>query len=449
MKTKYLFITIAFASLFGACSRDEASLFDKSAAQRAQEALDNANDILVAPANGWEMIYFANNKDGYVIGYNVLVKFYKNGKVEATAKNDVTTKNKLLTDSSTWVIVSDYGPILSFDTYNKVLHAWANPDPEPEKSEKEKDYNTGDGYLGDYEFMIVHADANYIKLKGKKHGGYEYGDLEATYCYMYPLKEGTTAATYFSEVEAMQAKLFSNSNLLQWTDSKETYMLYYGSQGYFDLVTPGMTPSEDDDTYPFAVTRTGIHMSNGIHTNTDVVYTAESNKIKGETSTITIASIDTYFKNYIDLIGGKWIISLEDMCPSIQAAFEAADNQIKTIYNNKKKGGVKGMVLQKKASNNTFVLAYSYVGKGSTATTYYYRFKMECTGGRVKLTYLGPDDENAAKVIETLTDSETLIKSIEGDYNMVCDEAINPTLGIKMTNNSNAGLWIKVTGSVG
>lgn len=437
MKAKYLFIGLALASLLCACSRDEESLFDKSAAERAQEALDNANAVLVAPANGWEMLYFANDKDGNVIGYNILLKFDANGRVTASAKNSVTTGNKLLTDSSsTWVIKNDYGPILSFDTYNKVFHAWADPRED------------GDGLLGDYEFLILHADANYIKLKGKKRGGYEYGEYEAYYCYMYPLKAGHTADTYYSEVEAMKKKLFSNGNLFQWKDSKETYMLYYGDQGFFEITKPGKELSEDDDIYPFAVTRTGIHLTNGIMANTDVAFTIEGNRIKGETSSISIGALDAYFKNYVYFAGGKWSIDLANMCESIQTAYNAADSEIKTIYDNKKKGGVKGLVLQKKVSNNVFVLGFSYVGKGSTASTYYYRFQMESVGGRIKLTYLGPDDENAEKVIAALPASEVLIKSIEGDYNITCDEALNPTTGIKMTDNSNAGLWINLTGSV-
>jgi hypothetical protein len=107
------------------------------------------------------------------------------------------------------------------------------------------------------------------------------------------------------------------------------------------------------------------------------------------------------------------------------------------------------MRLQKKATNNVFVLAFSYIGKGSKATTFNYRFKMERTGGRVKLTYLEPDDENAGKILTALPTVETLIKSLEGDYNILCDEPLNPTLGTKLSDNSNAGLWLKITGSIG
>ena len=127
MKTKYLVIIGLLTATFAACSRDEESLFDKPAAIRAQEAIENAFDVLTSQEAGWEMAYFPN-LENTAKGYNMVVKFKKDGSVSATAKNSTTTMNKIVTDTaSTWQVKSDYGPILSFDTYNKVLHAWADP----------------------------------------------------------------------------------------------------------------------------------------------------------------------------------------------------------------------------------------------------------------------------------------------------------------------------------
>ena len=118
MKAKYLVIIGLLAATFAACSRDEESLFDKPAAIRAQEAIDNAFDVLTTAENGWEMAYFPN-LEASAKGYNMVLKFNKNGNVSVTAKNSATTANKILTDTaSTWAVKSDYGPILTFDTYN-------------------------------------------------------------------------------------------------------------------------------------------------------------------------------------------------------------------------------------------------------------------------------------------------------------------------------------------
>ena len=47
MKAKYLVIIGLLAATFAACSRDEESLFDKSASERAREAVENALDVQV------------------------------------------------------------------------------------------------------------------------------------------------------------------------------------------------------------------------------------------------------------------------------------------------------------------------------------------------------------------------------------------------------------------
>ena len=96
MKAKYLLLIGLFAATMVACSRDEESLFDKSAAERAQEAIENAFDVLTSAENGWEVAYFPNLETSSK-GYNMVWKFNKNGKVSATAKNSTTTMSEKLT----------------------------------------------------------------------------------------------------------------------------------------------------------------------------------------------------------------------------------------------------------------------------------------------------------------------------------------------------------------
>ena len=160
MKAKYVVMIGLLVATFAACSRDEESLFDKSAAERAREAVENANNVFTSAENGWEMAYFPNLESD-AKGYNMIGKFFENGSVSVTAKNGTTTGNKMKTDTaSTWVVRSDYGPLLSFDTYNDVFHAWSDPRQD------------GAGLLGDYEFLILKATPELVLLKGKKHSAY-------------------------------------------------------------------------------------------------------------------------------------------------------------------------------------------------------------------------------------------------------------------------------------
>ena len=192
MKAKYLVMIGLLAATFAACSRDEENLFDKSAAERAREAVENAFDVFTSAENGWEMAYFPN-LEADAKGYNMVLKFNKNGNVSATAKNSTTTMNKIMTDTaSTWAVKSDYGPILTFDTYNDVFHAFSDPQ------------ENGAGLLGDYEFLILKATPEVVILKGKKHSAYSV---------LRPMKN-ISLEDYFAASEKMMTDLFGNSNIV-------------------------------------------------------------------------------------------------------------------------------------------------------------------------------------------------------------------------------------------
>lgn len=189
MKNKPIILLLVLGLAFTACSRDEDSLFDQSAAERTEKALTNAFDVLTSAENGWEMLYYANPVNA---GYTVLLKFDEHGSVLAASRNPQTTKSVYREDNnSTWAIRADYGPILSFDTYNDVMHAWADPQSD------------GDGYLGDYEFLILEATPQLVRLKGKKHSGY---------CELHPMPKGQDWQAYFDEVYKLRDMLVTKND---------------------------------------------------------------------------------------------------------------------------------------------------------------------------------------------------------------------------------------------
>ena len=242
MKAKYLLLIGLFAATMVACSRDEESLFDKPAAVRAQEAIDNAFDVLTTAENGWEMAYFPN-LEADAKGYNMVLKFNKNGNVSVTAKNMATTANKIMTDTaSTWAIKSDYGPILTFDTYNDVFHAFSDPGDD------------GAGMLGDYEFLILKATPELVILKGKKHSAYSV---------MRPMKNPDLEA-YFAACAKMQTYLFGNNNIVTLTQGSDKMYLYKGADGQFQSAAYGSPLVAEAATYhPVCATEDGIIVSKG------------------------------------------------------------------------------------------------------------------------------------------------------------------------------------------
>ena len=320
MKAKYLVIIGLLAATFAACSRDEESLFDKPAAIRAQEAIDNAFDVLTSAENGWEMAYFPN-LEASAKGYNMVLKFSKNGNVSVTAKNSATTNNKIMTDTaSTWAVKSDYGPILTFDTYNDVFHAFSDP--------KEN----GAGLLGDYEFLILKATPELVLLKGKKHSAYTV---------MRPMKN-TDLAAYFTACEKMQSKLFGNNNIVTLTQGDNKMYLYNGAEGQFQSAAYGSPLVAEAATYhPVCSTEDGIIVSMGfgedIHDHI-FYYNEEKGELKSEQGAVMNAgNLNVLFGAYFTDNALGWAVdyagqeAVEELLSAVNTAMSNTSAKMKVM----------------------------------------------------------------------------------------------------------------------
>lgn len=320
MKAKYLVIIGLLAATVAACSRDEESLFDKPAALRAQEAVENAFDVLSSNESGWEMAYFPN-LEASAKGYNMVIKFNKNGNVSVTAKNSTTTMNKIVTDTaSTWAVKSDYGPILTFDTYNDVFHAFSDPQ------------ENGAGLLGDYEFLILKATPELVLLKGKKHSAYSV---------MRPMKN-TDLEAYFAACEKMQSKLFGNNNIVTLTQGNNKMYLYKGAEGQFQSAAYGSKLIAEAATYhPVCSTEDGIIVSTGFGEDVhDHIFYYDS--IKGELrsdagAVMNAGNLNTLFGAYFTDNAFGWAVDpagqevVEELLAAVNKAMKNTSAKMKVM----------------------------------------------------------------------------------------------------------------------
>ena len=295
MKAKYIVLIGLFAATMVACSRDEESLFEKPAAIRAQEAVDSAIAVLTGQ-EAWEMAYFPN-LEATAKGYNMIVKFSKNSRVSVTAKNSLTTNNKITTDAnSTWVVKSDYGPILSFDTYNEVLHAFSDPAPD------------GAGHLGDYEFLILKATPDVVVLKGKKHSAYTV---------LRPLTNPSDSA-YFANSEKMMTKLFGNNNIVTLDQNGQKKYLFNGVSGQFMSSEYGsVLVNELATTHPVCATEDGIIVSVGFGENVHehiFYYDSIKGELTGEAGTVmNSGNLNLLFRSYFTDNAFGWSVDPTNM----------------------------------------------------------------------------------------------------------------------------------------
>lgn len=158
----YTYILIAMATLaLQSCLKDQEDIFEDSASIRMQKALDNAKSVLTSSDNGWVFDYFPDSQKAYG-GYVYAVKF---DNTHATVWSELAPGEN---ESSLYKMTNDNGPMLSFDSYNTLMHFFATP----------WGSSVGSGgyeaYDGDFEFMIMEVTNDLITLKGKRTGNIMY-----------------------------------------------------------------------------------------------------------------------------------------------------------------------------------------------------------------------------------------------------------------------------------
>ena len=181
MKIKHIFIAIATICVLAACSDNNDEIFDQPVNERLNTLLDSCSAVLLSANNGWNMQYFIN--DGSA-GYNLLLNFSDESSVTFAGDNYLTN-NKYLESTSSYEINQSNGPILEFDTYNDVLHPFADPD--------------GYKLAGDFEFGIMNVSPDTIVLKGKKN---------EVIIRMNKISENISFEEYFNDLDSIENLLF-------------------------------------------------------------------------------------------------------------------------------------------------------------------------------------------------------------------------------------------------
>ncbi len=151
---KILMFTTALSLMVAtlpSCLKDDKANFSGSPATRLDEAVKVNKQILESAPNGWSLGYYAGrNYSGP--GFTLTLKF-KDGKAYIIGDNkDATTVGV-----SEYDVVKDQGVVLTFPTYNSVIHELAGASQ-----------GYPEGLQGDYEFSILEANSNFIRLRGKK-----------------------------------------------------------------------------------------------------------------------------------------------------------------------------------------------------------------------------------------------------------------------------------------
>ena len=149
-KNRTIYFLLALVCLgLQSCLFQEEDYFDDSSANRATADVKRCSELLEAAPNGWVMEYYVG-KDYSLGGITLLCKF--DGQ-RVTMASQIAGADE--TVSSLYSVKSEQATMLSFDTYNYLVHYFGQP-----QGSMADDPNGTLG--GDYEFVISDATADRI-----------------------------------------------------------------------------------------------------------------------------------------------------------------------------------------------------------------------------------------------------------------------------------------------
>lgn len=285
--TTYLLLAIACIGL-QSCLFQEEDYFEESAANRQTEAVNQYSKLLRSADNGWLLEYYIG-EDYTLGGISIFCKF-TDEKVTMASTFSVPEVAAGDNYTSYYQVIAEQETLLSFNTYNPILHYFGMPD-------LVNPNNPNANLEGDYEFILRSATDTQIVLEGKK-----YGNTMV----MTRLDAGFDWNGYISKANAIEQEAFL-----------ETYDMHDGGTTVGSLTrsnyTFEYTPAEGGESVsmPFVYTDTGLKLREPVSINNK-----EVQNFDWDESTMTfsctnegangIALVGTYpegYMQYEDFIG--------------------------------------------------------------------------------------------------------------------------------------------------
>ena len=425
------------------CKSEEDDLFSSSAAERLAESQKTYTKRLGGTT--WVMEYYPlgttelnpETRDPYPagLGYVILNRFKTDGSVEQAMQNSVSN-GQYLFDTSMWEIITDQGPVLSFNTFNKCIHAFADPGV----SNSSLNLHQGRGYEGDYEFGVLSLDENaeYVMLKGKKRG---------TYIRMDKLPYDTDFQTYLDDIIAFKEKLFSASapNNPQISLGGTTFVLTRASLGIAELYPVGGDPVTQNSWHPYLISkRDGQYymrfrdkIGRGNCDAQEFVYDATKDLftcVENPAYIIEGPAAGSFFNESVNN-GHKWLLSrTNDMSEQMKAVYEK-------MYEDFRKVGSGSYTLQNvqfskivdgSADNGKIKVDISYRNRNSVAHLLVY---FDATFGDQSFTLSNRQVQgNGQNIINAVPGIDTFLTTIETELSVAAGGSSFNMSTLKLTS---------------
>ncbi|HQB28324.1 MAG TPA: DUF4302 domain-containing protein [Paludibacter sp.] len=407
-----LLLSVLF--LFTGCWKEEIDIFPNSPAERLNQAMSTYESVLTSAENGWKMEYYANTQGG---GYTLLMKFDASGLVTIASRSILTKNAAYEQDSSLYEVIADNGPVLTFNTFNKVLHVFSNPE-HPEILDPYKGDLTGHGWQGDYEFIIKEAVEDTVWLKGKKYGAE---------IIMTKLSPEIQWQSYLDEVGDLDKMLFYvDMPMSRLKVDDVSYRIYKGRFHVFEI----KKTDKESQQIPFIVTSTGIQFYQPIELNGVVFRNFELNLTK--TKLVSVEHSDYAVRCTDDLAE---FIQNNTKEFSWQFIPELSGNNFKNLYNRISNAVATAYEGEQLALNfeysteaNSFVLVVSYLKdnekvKGSLNLNIAFDEQ-----DVLSISYANLGDDTGLQFYNEIDGLDELVSALTADFELSTGSKLNPWL---------------------
>lgn len=431
MKFNKLYILPVLALGLAACSNEDDSLFDQSAAERLEAGQKEYFSTLCADGGLWAMEYFANEEEP---GYMFVMKFNPDKSVDVHTDHK-WVDSKYQSERSLWDVINDDGNVLTFNSYNKLFHIFSTPEnivgPDAPKDTNGEDVDEqGYGHNGDYEFMLMENNNGNIRLLGKKRG---------YYAYLRRLDASTDIEAYLAGIAAKR-KLFANKKfptfVMTETATGAEYDVTGLGSGVVSIMPAGSTnPYAQTETKACVITSNGLRpikafdciRINDSHFDVAEFTWASDGSLTAPGYRITATDPATNLSRQ-DL---GWTIAVDKMSAKLAVAYDKANSETKKL-----KGMGRNPVITELSINyvldwNTakYAFAISFtVGSGTNAALCDYAGKFtKQNDGSIVMELDSPNEALSLDVLPGAPAVLDFLKLFNGKFKINNISAIDPS----------------------
>jgi hypothetical protein len=352
------------------------------------------------------------------VGYLIMNRYNSDKSVYTVMKNKASY-NRKMEDTSVWQVITDMGPVLTYNTYNKCYGRFTDPE-DLDLTPGRYDDESGKGFQGDYEFVMVEVPENgdHVLLKGKKRNVYQR---------LTRLPEGTDFEAYLDDIAKFNADFFVDKLPYEFVlidngvkyqlDKMNTFRPIFYPQGKDSVSFGRYLPylvTKYNDQYHLRF-KDSIMLDNNVQMEQEFAYNATEDVFYGKTNSAN--TITPAYASALDFFKPKYEEShlfklyrentKSDMSEKMQAAFDAASN---AMNQRNKKYRIDSLALYLN-TDKEHIWQLRYLS-GKAGDDIRYKYTSQFDGNAITFTFQDAEAQNGRNIMNSVPEIKTLMTEV-------------------------------------